>query len=195
MTLYASRERFDGISKKIGRLLSRLPVSPNAWTATGLALAAISGILAALGAFLLSAIVFAVSSAIDLVDGSVARAKRRVTKKGAYLDTISDRYSEFFLLFFLLFSGFPDLYLPPEAWILLLCFGSVMTTYAKAAASEKGLGEVRGGFLERAERLVGLVLALLASGFSKTVGISVIAFLAVATNLSAVQRILAAFRK
>ena len=71
---------------------------------------------------------------MDFIDGAVARKKGLSTKKGAYCDTIADRYVESILLFGLLFVNLPIWYLPAYAWIFLVMMGSTMTTYAKAAA-------------------------------------------------------------
>jgi phosphatidylglycerophosphate synthase len=101
---------------------------------------------------------------MDIIDGAVARYSNQVSKKGAYLDTIVDRYVEFLIILGLLLAHLPHVILPSDVWILIFLFGAMMTTYVKAAAAEKGLSSiVKGGVLERAERLllifVGLLLA------------------------------------
>ena len=70
-------------------------------------------------------------------------------------------------------------------------FGALMTTYAKSAAKEKGLveGEIRGGIFERAERLLVLAVGIFLAALSPVFLTYVLAFLAVVTNISALQRI------
>jgi phosphatidylglycerophosphate synthase len=143
----------------------------------------------------LALVFFALAAAMDFIDGAVARKKNLATKKGAYWDTISDRYVEAIILFALLFAELPEFYLPISAWIFLAIFGSTMTTYAKAAAKEKGLSEteLKGGLMSRAERLIVMLFALtiLIIGFDFVATI-VIVILAIFSNIAAIQRIVKA---
>jgi phosphatidylglycerophosphate synthase len=113
-------------------------------------------------------IAFAVSALLDAVDGGVARVTGAVTNLGAYLDGMADRFVEALLLFGLMFYGVADWLLPGYAWVaLLLFFGAVMTSYARAYADHrKALSEeeVRrmSGILERAERLILVFLGMVA---------------------------------
>ena len=191
MTLYKQRERFQDFSIKIGIVFSRIGLSPNQWTLLSLVpvLAAIYFLSA--GQFIIAAILFMISSFLDLVDGSVARVTGRTTTLGAYLDTIVDRYVEFMIILGILLIGLPGFYLSAAAWILLYLFGAVMTTYSKAAAKEKGLfrTELKGGLLERAERLIILFIGLILASLNPIYLTYIIALLAVLTNFSALQRI------
>jgi phosphatidylglycerophosphate synthase len=196
MTLYKKRERFSGLSVKVGIVFSKLGLSPNQWT-----LVTILPTLAALWflvkeQFLWAALFFFIAAFIDLVDGSVARVTGRVTKLGAYLDTIVDRYVEGLIVFGLLFESLHNLWLPIYAWIFIYFFGGLMTTYAKAAAKEKELvgKELRGGLMERAERLIILFIGILLAYFDPFYLTYVIVILAVLANVSALQRIWIASR-
>ena len=139
---------------------------------------------------------FIIASFIDIIDGSVARVTESVTELGAYLDTIMDRYVEGIIIFGLLFIDLPQIFVPSYIWIFLYFFGGIMTTYAKAAAKEKNLveTEIRGGLLERAERLIILFIGILLAHFNPiwlSITIIILAFL---TNVTAVQRIYIAIR-
>ncbi len=191
MTLYKKRERFSGFSVKVGIVFSKLGLSPNQWT-----LVTILPTLAAVWflvkeQFLWAALFFFIAAFIDLVDGSVARVTGRVTKLGAYLDTIVDRYVEGLIVFGLLFASLPNLWLPIYAWIFIYFFGGLMTTYAKASAKEKELvgEELKGGLMERAERLIILFIGILLAYFDPFYLTYVIVILAVLSNVSALQRI------
>lgn len=176
-------------------LFSKLPLTPNQWTLISVLPAIVSAYFIINENFLLGALLFGTASFLDLVDGSVARVTGRVTKKGAYLDTIIDRYIEGLIVFGLLFVSLP---IPNSTlWIVLYLFGSMMTTYAKAAAKEKNLTEeeLRGGLTERAERLVLLFLGLLLANLSKAYLAYIVIILAVLSNATALQRIYIALRK
>jgi phosphatidylglycerophosphate synthase len=192
MSLYKKRERFNRLSIKVGLVFSRLGLSPNQWTLLTLlpALAAFYFILQQ--NFVAAFIFFAAAAFFDLIDGSVARVTGKVTKKGAYLDTIIDRYVEFIIILGLFLVPLPGFYMPATFWLFLYLFGGMMTTYAKAAAKEKELiegKELKGGLLERAERLMILFVGILVAYFSLLWLTIILAILAVLTNVTAIQRI------
>ena len=102
-----------------------------------------------------------------------------------------DRYVEIIIVLGIAVSGIPEFYLPGAVWIVLYVFGGMMTTYVKAAAKETGLAEggIKGGILERAERLILLFIGMILAGFSTMYLTYVIVILAVLSNISALQRI------
>lgn len=191
MTLYKGRERFQGFSVKIGIAFAKLRLSPNQWTLLSLIPILVALYFLIREQFLWAALFFIISSFLDLVDGSVARVTGQVTKLGAYLDTVVDRYVEGIIIFGLLFASLPHWVFPVQAWIFLYFFGALMTTYAKAAAKEKDLveEEMRGGIMERAERLIILFIGILLAYYNPLYLTWIIALLAVLTNVSALQRI------
>lgn len=189
--LFAVREKFNKLSIKIGIVFSKLKVTPNQWTILTLVPTFIALYFLIKESFLIAALFFIIAAFFDLIDGSVARVTGKVTKLGAYLDTVMDRYVEGIIIIGLLFVSLPAFYVPAYVWIFLYFFGSMMTTYAKAAAKEKELveKELCGGILERAERLVLLFIGLTAAYFDKTYLVYIIILVAVLSNISALQRI------
>src|SRR5262249_4274972 len=131
--LYEKRKNFSGFEAKIGKFFSKLPLTPNQWTLLSLILALFTFYFLYIENFVLAAISFALAAFFDIVDGNVARTRKVATVKGAYYDTIVDRYVEFLIILALFFIGLPAL------WLIAYLFGSTMTTYAKAAAREKNL--------------------------------------------------------
>jgi archaetidylinositol phosphate synthase len=196
MVLYRNRDWFKGLSIKIGILFSKAGLSPNSWTLLVIVPTFISLYFLLQQRFLMAAAFLLVSAFLDFVDGSVARVMGKVTKFGAYLDTIMDRYVEAVIILGLLFCGLPDFYLPAAAWLFIFFFGSMMTTYAKAAAKEKELTEkeLTGGLLERGERLIILFVGILLGAYSPMHLVYTIVILAVLTNFTALQRIAMASR-
>jgi len=144
----------------------------------------------------LALIFFLLAAFLDFIDGAVARFLQKATKKGAYLDTVSDRYVEGIILLGFLFLPLADFLLPAKVWIFLALFGSLMTTYAKAATKEKGLieTEMKKGLLGRTERIILIFLAMLLGIFNLSWLIYPIVILAVLSNLTAFQRIYLALR-
>ncbi|NIO21825.1 MAG: CDP-alcohol phosphatidyltransferase family protein [Candidatus Aenigmarchaeota archaeon] len=197
MTLYAKRQKLGGISSKIGKTFAKLGLSPNQWTFLTLIPTIVSFYFLVQRDFLLAALFFLLSSFMDWIDGSVARVTGKTTNFGAYLDSIMDRYVEFIIALGFLFANLPGFYLPIEFWILLYIFGSLMTTYSKAAAKEKDLvdKEVKGGLLERAERLILLFFGMLLAYLSPLYLTYIIVILGILTNITAFQRMRIATRK
>lgn len=194
MALYKRREKIKligEISEAAGKIFAPLGLTPNQWTILALIPALLAAYFISQKEFILGALLFVVAGLIDVIDGAVARATGEVTKKGAYLDTIFDRYVEFIIILPLLFVGLPSYILPANVWLFLYLFGAMMTTYSKAAAKEKEITkeELRGGLLERAERLILLTIGLFAAAISINYLLFVIVVLAVLSNVSALQRI------
>src|SRR3989338_5138672 len=181
MTLYKNNEKLSGYSATIGKLFGGLGLSANVYTALALLFAFITAYFLLTGNFVCAAAAFAISAFLDSVDGAVARFRKDASKRGAYLDTISDRYMEGVVIIAIMFLALPIFYLSSYMWAALYLFGSLMITYAKAEEIEKLNKEVRGGLLERPERMILLFL--------------VIALLAVLANITALQRISIALRK
>ena len=76
----------------------------------------------------LAGVVYQVSSILDGVDGEIARSAMKKSRFGGYLDSILDRYVDFFVLWALAIYMKPS----PQMWlvILLAIFGSFMVSYS-----------------------------------------------------------------
>jgi archaetidylinositol phosphate synthase len=187
------KEKFIKIEVLVGKFFSLFPLTPNQYTLTS--------IIFGIGAFysltkqnlILATFLFLLASFLDFVDGAVARYKNISTKIGAYLDTICDRYVEGMLLFGMLFLPLPQIFLPHFVWLFLILFGSLITTYAKAAAKEKDLvfSELKGGLLSRGERIILLLIALILGIIEPTFTLMTycLILIAILTNITAFQRI------
>jgi len=195
--LEAKREKFKGVSQKTGQFFSKFGSTPNQYTLISLLFVVISfSFLINLN--LVLALIFFLSAAfLDFIDGAVAKFTQRETKKGAYLDTICDRYVEGIILLGFLFLPLKGFFLlPAQVWVFLAFFGSLMTTYAKAAAKEKELveSELKKGLLGRAERVILISLSILLGIFNLSWIIYPIIILAIFSNITALQRIYLSLR-
>jgi CDP-diacylglycerol--glycerol-3-phosphate 3-phosphatidyltransferase len=148
--------------------LARTRVTPNALTAAGVTLCAASAVLIWFGddnqwlVYWSAAVLFVVGSILDILDGALARFGGKATPFGAFLDSISDRVSEGFVLtaVALVFSRHGNEV--ALAFAIAAIGGSFLVSYARSKAELLGLrGDV--GFGSRAERVVvitaGLVFA------------------------------------
>jgi CDP-diacylglycerol--glycerol-3-phosphate 3-phosphatidyltransferase len=171
-------------------VLVALKVSPNAATGIGLLIALVAAYFVSQGDFFLGGILVLIGAIFDLLDGGIARATNKASKRGAITDSVFDRVSEIALLVGLgmYFTSGTD----ADQTAVLLAFvavcGSLMVSYVRARA--EGLG-VKGtaGFLTRPERIAITVVGL-ALGYP----MAVLWILGVGTPLSAAWRFVDAWR-
>lgn len=195
--LEEKREKFKKIFDWTGNIFSKLGLTPNQYTLISLVFV-IFAFFSLIKKGLISALIFFLIAAfLDFIDGAVAKFLQKETKKGAYLDTICDRYVEGIILLGFLFLPLPDFFLPAKIWIFLAFFGSLMTTYVKAAAKEKELvgRELKKGLLGRPERIILIIMAIFLGIFNFSWIIYPVVFLAVFSNITAFQRIFLALAR
>lgn len=170
-------------------VLARAGVTPNMVTAAGLLGNLGAAVLAARGSFLAAGIVVLAASALDLLDGALARATGRVTRFGSVFDAVLDRVSEAAVLFGLLFYFSDRGGRTEELLIFAAVVGSILVSYVRARAEIVGL-TLREGLFTRAERVLLIGLGLIID--QVTLALWVLAILA---GLTAVQRLLIVWRR
>lgn len=188
---------------RILRGFASFGLGPNAWTVLSI-IPAVAGFAAlAYHRLAIGLILFVLSGFMDMVDGAVARAINSTTARGAFIDGVLDRYVELLLILGLtVYLGRTEfLSAPSEAWMILLLFGAVMTSFVRAYADHRGIvsdaNELKrmGGLLERAERLILLYVAMLLGLFNLSWMMIVLAITAVLANATAIQRIIFALMR
>jgi CDP-diacylglycerol--glycerol-3-phosphate 3-phosphatidyltransferase len=158
-------------------------ITPNTLTVTGLIINGVAayiyyrGFLKSAGALILFAGLF------DILDGAVARAGNHESKAGGFVDSVVDRYSDFFifggvLAFFGRTGDFEGVIL-----VLAIIFGAFMVSYVRARA-ELVIPKCDVGLLERPERIIILAAGSIFSFFEAALWI-----LAVFTHVTACYRI------
>lgn len=139
-----------------------LGVTPNMISVAGFGGNVAAGVLAAGGHFFWAGVVMLISSALDLLDGALARKTGAVTPFGAVFDSVLDRLSEAAVLAGLLFHYAA---IGGHNEEVVLCYaaivGSIMVSYVRARAEGLGL-TMREGLFTRAERVLLLGVALIA---------------------------------
>jgi phosphatidylglycerophosphate synthase len=172
--------------------LAAIGVTPNMISAFGFAGNVAAGALAASGEFLAAGIVMLIFSALDLLDGALARKTGTVTKFGAVFDSVLDRLSEAAVL-----GGLTYHYtqVGGHTTEIALCYaaivGSLMVSYVRARAEGLGLS-LREGLFTRAERVILLGGALLVG---RGVVLWALWILAVLSHFTTVQRVFGVWQK
>lgn len=188
--LAEKKEKFKKIENKVGEIFSQF-LTANQYTLASIFFALFCFLFLVKNNLVGGLIFMFLASILDFIDGAVARKTEKATKKGAYLDTICDRYVEGIVFFGFLFLPLPKFFFSAYVWIFLCLFGSLLTTYSKAAAKEKGIieKELKKGFAGRGERMILTFLALFLGIFNLSWMLYSIVILAILTNLTALQRI------
>lgn len=182
------RGRLKTAMDSLGKGAASMVPSPTAWTAVGLAvslLAAAAFWTPAAGGAAVGGLLILVSGFFDIVDGSVARATGRVSKRGGFLDSTLDRVAEIAIFLGILEGGLarPD-------WVLVALSLSLLVSYTRAKADALGTSLSGVGIGERSERLIALAVFSIA-GFV-TYGVLLVAVLA---GVTFVQRVASATSK
>lgn len=182
---HSAPERLVG---PVVRRLAALGVTPDMISFASIGGNVAAGVLAANGQLIAAGIVMLVFSAMDFLDGALARATGRASSYGALLDSVLDRASEGAVLFGILVYQLDRGHSEESALIFAAMFGSLMVSYIRARAEGLGI-ELREGLFTRPERVLLLALALI-SGWLR-LGLWI---LAVLTLLTAAQRFISAAR-
>jgi len=151
------RGRISGVSLQIGRGASRVMPSPTAWTVVGVLFSVLAAACFATGGYrgeLEGGLFVLVSGFFDIVDGAVARATGRMSKRGAFLDSTLDRVGETSIYLGILVGGYAS---PIIVFLALAC--SLLVSYSRAKADSLSINLAGVGIGERSERLAVLIVA------------------------------------
>jgi CDP-diacylglycerol--glycerol-3-phosphate 3-phosphatidyltransferase len=177
------RLRFRSVLDPIGAFLNRIGLMPNTMTILGLIGNTVGAVFLAQGRMTIGGLIILAMGPVDALDGTMARLRGEPSEFGAFVDSVTDRYSEL-----VIFGGLLIFYVQQGNWTAavvtyLAASGSVLVSYVRARASSLGY-DTKVGILTRMERY--LVLApTLVLGYPM-VGLWIIAILA---NVTALQRI------
>jgi len=151
------RARLDGNLATAGGWFARIEKSPTAWTIVGLVVSILAAAAYSASGYAdeaLGGVLVLVAGWFDLVDGAVARATGRTSKRGAFLDSTLDRVAEVALFAGILLGGYST-----PLYVLLALSASLLVSYTRAKGDALGVPLSGVGIGERSERL--LVLAVL----------------------------------
>ncbi len=178
------RGMFRGVFEPIAGFLVRLGLRPNTVTIFGLIGQAAAAYLIAVGMITWGGLLLIVMAPIDFLDGTMARLRGESSRFGAFVDSVTDRYSEFVVL-----GGLLIYYLGQENWmacglVYLAATGSVLVSYVRARAESLDY-QSKVGLLTRVERYLVLIPALV---FNRP--LIALWIIAIFGHLTAFQRIL-----
>ncbi len=177
------RATFKGVLDPIGIAINRTGVTPITVTLLGVAGSAVAAYFVAVGRIWLGGLIMLIVWPIDALDGTMARLRGEASDWGAFVDSVSDRYSELIILGALLYHFAAANQHLSEIVTFAAAAGSILVSYVKARAEAQSFS-AREGLLTRAERYLVLGPCLLFN--IPEVGVWIVAVLA---NFTAFQRI------
>lgn len=168
----------------IAGFFNRIGIRPNTVTLIGLMGTIGCAVLIAFGHMTWAGILLLIMGPVDAMDGALARLRNEASDWGAFVDAVTDRYSELFL-----FLGFIIYYmLHPSSTGVIMAYlaaaGSVLVSYVKARADALKLN-ANVGLLTRVERYIVLIPGLIFN-----LPLPVLVIIAILANFTALQRIL-----
>src|SRR5437588_1050641 len=182
------REGLKPTLQKIGTIFASTGLPANFWTAIGLVFAFASAVIYALHfeySFIIGGILLLVSGFFDIVDGQVAKVTQKMSKKGAFLDSVFDKIAEVAIFLGILIGRYNT-----EGYVVLLAITlSLLVSYTRARAESLGVQLQGIGIGERAERL--LVIAIVGMVGRLDYAVIIVAIIA---GITFVQRIIATAR-
>jgi phosphatidylglycerophosphate synthase len=186
----------------IVRALARSRINPNALTFFGLLINIGCAVLYGYGRFFYAGLLLIFAALFDILDGQVARLRGRVTRFGAFFDSVIDRYSDIvvyvgIMVYYARETTDHSLVLVALTGIALV--GSVLVSYSRARAEGLDIA-CKVGFLERPERMVLLIIGSLTEAGSRGFWLShkmpqVLWVLAVLSHWTVVHRIYHTWRE
>lgn len=170
--------------------LNRMRITPNMLTLAGVAGNAGAAVLAGYGEFLFAGIVVLIFSALDFLDGALARKTGTATGFGSVLDAVMDRVSEAAVLFGLLVFFTEQGQQTESLLIFAAVVGSILVSYVRARAEIIGM-KMREGIFTRLERVVLIGGSLIVADIldERDVLTGALWVLAVLANVTALQRL------
>ncbi len=193
-----TREWWCWTTDPIVRLFVRLKLGPNAITMMGFLIAAVAGVLFALGSFGYAGWAMIFGASFDMFDGRVARITGKSSRSGAFFDAVMDRFSEGACLLGIAWFFRASLMLPVVVAALI---GSMLVSYTRAKGDGMGV-DCKVGWMQRPERIVYVGVAAI---FDPVISVALhrwwaepphilmivaLAFIAIMTNATAIYRMI-----
>lgn len=171
----------------MARVLARLRLTPSAVTLLGVSIAVGGGVLIGLGYLAVGAGVAGFGSTLDVLDGILARLTHTDSRRGAFLDSVTDRLGEVAMWtglgYFLARDGKPLLVM----LCLIAASGSLLISLIRARAEAEGM-RGKGGLMGRAERILVFCWGVGLAGVGLPTLAPTVWILAVLTWVTVIQR-------
>jgi phosphatidylglycerophosphate synthase len=162
------RARVRGLAVPVALAFGRMGLTPNALTVIGFGISVVAAIAAAQQSWIAAGLLVIVGGVFDLFDGALARATNRVSRLGAFLDSVFDRAGEAALYLGIAIGCLAGSFELGAILAAAAMGASFMVSYTRAKSESLGFtpgtGMANVGVAPREVRLVLLTLGLLMTG-------------------------------
>ena len=162
------RARVRGLAEPIAKAFGRLGLSPNHLTLIGFGIACIAAVAAAQQAWLAAGLLVLFGGVFDLFDGALARATNKVSKLGAFYDSVFDRWGEGVVYVGIAWACSEAGFTIGTVLSVTAMVSAFMVSYVRAKSDSLGYASGSGmaniGLAPREVRITILTIGLLATG-------------------------------
>lgn len=189
------RARVRGVAEPLALAMGRTGLTPDALTVIGFGITVVGAVLIALQHWTIGGIVVFAGGVFDLFDGTLARATGRVTRLGAFLDSVFDRAGEAIVYLAIVVGGVVAGHNRVPTLAAAAMGAAFMVSYVRAKS--EGLGFTAGtgmaaiGLMPREVRLVILSIGLIFADAPNIKALEwTLGIIAVGATITVIQRIL-----
>ena len=191
-----SRGRIKKVFEPIALGMGRLGLTPDGLTLIGFGITVVGAALLAAQLWLVGGLVVFSGGVFDMFDGTLARATGKVSKLGAFMDSVFDRWGEAVVYLGIVAGGVLGGSDPVAVLATAAMGAAFMVSYTRAKS--EGLGFTAGtgmaavGVMPREIRLIILSLGLIVAGATAnlTILVGALAIITLGSTITVIQRIL-----
>ena len=174
--------------------LGRLGLTPNALTLIGFGIAVVAAVLAGAQLWLPAGLLVVFGGVFDLFDGALARATNQVSKLGAFMDSVFDRWGEGVVYIGIVWGAV----VAGQTSVAILAAAAMtsafMVSYTRAKAESLGFtpgtGMANVGLAPREIRIVILTVGLVLAGLWSITALGIaLGLIVILATITTIQRI------
>lgn len=190
-----ARDRVKGVFEPVALALGRLGLTPDALTLLGFAITVGGATLVALQHWTIGGIVVLLGGIFDLFDGTLARATGRVSRWGAFMDSVFDRAGEATVYLGIVIGAALAEHTRVPILATAAMGSAFMVSYVRARSEglefTVGTGMAAVGLMPREVRLVILSIGLILADAPNIKALeATLAIITIGATLTVIQRIL-----
>lgn len=189
-----TRDRFKKVFEPVALGMGRLGLTPDALTLIGFAITVIGAAVIALQHWSLGGVIVLAGGVFDMFDGTLARATGRVSRLGAFMDSVFDRWGEAIVYIGIVVGASLAGHTRVPVLAATAMGAAFMVSYVRAKS--EGLGFTSGsgmaavGLMPREVRLVILTIGLILADAPNIKALEfTLGIIAVGATITVIQRI------
>ena len=190
-----TRAKVRGLMTPIAVALGKAGFTPNALTIVGFGIAVVAATLAALQLWLPAGLLVVFGGVFDLFDGALARATSQVSRLGAFMDSVFDRWGEGVVYVGIVIGCLGADFENGAILTAAAMTSAFMVSYTRAKAENQGFtpgsGMANVGLAPREVRIAILTVGLLLTGgMASTTPLAVaLGLIAILATITTIQRV------